>query len=132
MKRIGKAVLSFFLIGIIVTGACGCSALVIGAAAGVAGTYVWTQGNLELEVNYSADDLYVAARETLDQLNILVERDRHDRFGANISGRTDRGRKVLIKIEGRTEGSSVIRTRVGILGDRKESQMVMNAILRNV
>jgi len=124
----------FLVLGLAVmmVGTAGCSALVIGAAAGAAGTYIWTQGNLELEVNYSVDDLYVAAREALDQLNILIERDRHDRFGANISGRTDRGRKVLIRIDGRTERSAFIRVRVGILGDREESQMVMNAILRDV
>lgn len=110
----------------------GCSALLIGAAAGAAGTYVWTHGNLELMVNYSADDLYIATREALDDLNILIERDRHDRFGANISARTDRNRKVLIKIVGQTEESSKIRVRVGIVGDREESQMVMNVILRNV
>ena len=39
----------------------GCSALLIGAAAGAAGTYVWTHGNLELMVNYSADGYALSA-----------------------------------------------------------------------
>ena len=104
----------------------------VGVAVGAAGSYAWTNGNLELIAPHSADDLYIATREALDQLNILIERDRHDRFSANIAGRTDRGQKVRVKISGQTEDSASIRVRVGVLGNRDESQMVMNAILKNI
>lgn len=110
----------------------GCTALVIGSAVGAAGAYVWTQGNLQLNINHSAEDLYAAARETLDELDILVERDNHDRFGANISGRMASGSKVLIKIAGLTEYSAKIRVRVGVLGNLEQSQMIMNLILGKV
>lgn len=131
MLVINKICRLFFII-MLVCSLSGCATLWIGTAIGAGGAYVWTQGNLELTVDYSAEDLYAATREALDDLNILIERDRHDRFGANISGRTERKRKVLIKIVGQTEKTSKIRVRVGVLGDREESQMVMNVILRNV
>jgi len=119
-----------FGIGImLVVSLSGCSAMLIGTAAGAVGTYVWTRGNLEVTTQHSAEDLYFAARTALDDLDILVERDRHDHFGANISGRTSAGRKVLIKIRGRTEYTARIRIRVGVIGDRSESQMIMNAVL---
>ena len=108
----------------------GCSPILIGAAAGATGTHIWTKGNLELMTQFSAGDLYFATRNALDGLDYLVERDRHDRFGASISGRTSTGRKILIKIYGKTEETSKLRVRVGIIGDRNESQMIINAILR--
>ena len=128
MKKICLGLVVIFL----VVSFSGCTALMIGSAVGAAGAYAWTQGNLELTVQYSAEDLYTATRDSLDELNILVERDHHDRFGANISGRRESGSKVLIKIAGLTERSAKIRVRVGVLGSREQSQMIMNVILGKI
>ncbi len=132
MMGIRKKIITLLGVIFLTASFSGCSALVVGLAAGTAGTYVWTHGNLELYVQYSAEDLYSATREALDQINIMVERDRHNRFEADLYGRTERGRKVLIKITGQTERSAKIRVRVGIFGDQQEAQMILNVILGNV
>lgn len=110
----------------------GCVPVMIGAAATAAGGYVWTRGNLESTVEYSVVDLYAATRQALEECDVMVERDRHDRFEANLSGRSSDGRKVLIWIDGQTEYISQIRVRVGVMGDKHESQMLLNRILGNV
>ncbi|MEW5894833.1 MAG: DUF3568 family protein [Candidatus Omnitrophota bacterium] len=122
----------FLMLIFLAMSCCGCGAILVGTAAGVAGAYVWTQGNLELNVNYSVEELYQASRAALEELDFMVERDSHDHFEARISARSREQRKTLIRIEGKTELLSRIRVRVGVWGDRDESQIVMNAILRNV
>jgi len=110
----------------------GCAPVVIGTAATVAGGYVWARGNLELTVEYPAVDLYTAARRALEERGIMVERDRHDRFGASLSGRAHDSRRVTVRITGLTEYSSRIRVRVGAMGDQDESRVLMNHILKNI
>ncbi len=110
----------------------GCAPVLIGATAVAGGGYLWVQGNLELTVEYAAVDLYEAARQTLNDMDMMVERDRHDRFGAHMSARAVDGRKVLIRIDGQTEYVSRIRVRIGVMGDRQESQILMNTILGKV
>ncbi len=98
---------------LLIVSCAGCATVVVGAAAGLAGTYVWTQGNLEC-CHYSVDELYDATRQTLDELDYMVQRDRHDHFEADVSARTERGQKVLIRIEGETERLTRIRVRFGV------------------
>ena len=126
-QRAQLLMLSFFIVQF-----SGCAAVMVGTAAGVAGAYVWAHGNLELTANYPAEKLYDASRDVLDQMGFMIERDRHNRFNANISGRTPGGQRVLIRIEGQSEFSSRIQIRIGMWGDREQSQILLNRILRNV
>lgn len=131
MRTIGR----FFpiaILGVMSMAFSGCTALVIGVAAGAAGSYVWTRGNLELNTQYSVDQLYAGAMRGLEKLDIDVERDRHNQFEATIAARDSLGRKVMVRVNGQTEKSAKIRVRVGVWGNLNASQMIMNEILNSV
>lgn len=119
-----------FLLLFILT-AVGCVPLVIGAAAGVGG-YAWVKGELANDVNVSAEHLHRAASRAVKDMKLTIKEDRGDRLTAKIVAEFSDGTSVNINIAAKTERSSIVAIRVGLLGDKEKSQIVFNAIKKRL
>ncbi|MFP4473013.1 MAG: DUF3568 family protein [Candidatus Omnitrophota bacterium] len=109
----------------------GCVPLVVGAAAGT-GTYIWVKGNLEREMSVSVAELYRAARSALHDLGYSVEQDEEAHDEARLTGRTPAGTRVKIVMQGLTEHTSRVVIRYGIWGSEYMSQVILNAVIKNL
>ena len=119
-------ILMAFLMTVTTTSS-GCFWLVVGAAAG-AGTYAWVKGELTKNYNVSADRLHTAAIKGLKKIGTPIREDIHDRLSAKIASEFSDGAGISIKIEAVTEKAAKITVRIGALGDKTRSEMVLNAI----
>lgn len=109
----------------------GCVPLVVGAAAG-AGGYAWVQGKLVKEFEIPASRLHDETIDALKKLEMPVLEDESDRLTAKIRSEFSDGEKVTIDIEAVTEHTSKIEIRIGILGNRDRSQMIYDAVRKEV
>lgn len=117
-----SAVLASFVIG-----TAGCVPLIIGAAAGVGG-YAWVKGTLTKQFDTTAVQLYQATLKGLNELDLSVQDDEHDRLSAKIVSEFSNGKSIKININALTERVARIKIRVGILGDKSKSEMILNSI----
>jgi len=111
--------------------ASGCVPLVVGAAVGVGG-YAWIQGDLVKEMDVSAERLHVAAQRAMRDLKLAVMEDTGDRLAANIHAKFTDTTDVKISISAKTERTSTIKIRVGLLGDKEKSEIIFNAIQKQL
>jgi hypothetical protein len=128
MKKSLGMVLSLVLLAVSVSG---CVALAVGAAAGVGG-YAWVNGELVKEYQVSAEKLQRAATRGLKSQNVVISDQQGDRLSAKISGKFADGKKIAIAIEAMTEKSSKMKIRVGMFGDQTRSELIANAIEKNL
>ena len=110
----------------------GCVAMVVGAAAAGAGGYAWVKGALVKEYDVSAEQLYKATKAGLSGLAMGLTEDQADRVSAVLAADFADGAKVKINIEALTELRAQIRIRVGVFGDKTKSELILNAVERNL
>ena len=115
----------------VVMASAGCFAVLVGAAAG-AGGYAWVKGALVKEFNVSAAELHAAAAKGVGDLGLVVLDDRADRLTGYIRADFADGTHAKINIRALTELSSEMRIRVGLLGDKNQSEMILNAVRENL
>ena len=106
----------------------GCFWLLFGAAAG-AGGYAWINGEMEKEFAVPAQKLTDATVKAIKSLDLTILEKDADRISALIRSETVDGSKIKATITAITERSSKIKLRVGLLGDKAKSEMIMNAIM---
>lgn len=131
MKKILEKVKPVMLVAVFLISASGCVPLVIGAAAGVGG-YAWVKGELSHEVVVPAEKLHRAASRAMRDLKLAVYEDKGDRLSAKINAKFVDGTDVSISIEAKTELSSTINIRVGLLGDKEKSEMIFSMIKKRL
>ncbi len=131
MIRFPRNIVAFVQLFVLAVSLSGCAALVVGAAAG-AGSYVWVKGALVKEFEVPAQDLYQATKEGVSQLGLNINEDRADRISAVLAASFADGSGVKINIDALTEVRSKIRIRVGVFGDKGKSELIFNAIQKNL
>lgn len=131
MKRIFERLGALILGGVVLVGVSGCVPLVIGAAAGVSG-YAWVKGELAHEFNHSAEKAHRAVSRAMRDLKLAVYEDKGDRLSAKIHAKFSDGTDVNIFIEAKTEKACVVKIRVGLLGDKEKSEMVLSVIKKRL
>lgn len=131
MKRIFERLGVLILGGVVLVGVSGCVPLVIGAAAGVSG-YAWVKGELAHEFNYSAEKAHRAVSRAMRDLKLAVYEDSGDRLSARIHAKFSDGTDVNIVVSAKTERVSVVKVRVGLLGDKEKSEMILSAIKKRL
>lgn len=114
-----------------VTATSGCVPLLIGAAAG-AGGIVYVQGALVENIDETVEDIHEASLAALEDLNLFVTSDELNRHSAQIRAEYENGKKVHIKVDAITEFVSKVTIRVGIIGDREVSFLILDAIGENL
>lgn len=123
---VGGGLAAIFLIT-----AAGCIPLVVGAAVG-AGGYAWVKGELEKDYEVTAEKLHRAAVRGLRDLKLVVKEDKGDRISASIKAEFSDGTDVSIHVAAKTERVANIKIRVGLLGDKERSEMIINAIEKRI
>ena len=106
----------------------GCFFLV-GAAAGVGG-YVWVKGALEQNLNATAEQVHAATVKALNKLKLTTVSDQSDRLKSKVVAEFADGQNVNIDIDALTELTTKIRIRVGVLGDKAKSELILSKIKR--
>jgi len=132
MMRLSKQFILTVTLALSVVSLSGCVALVVGAAAAGAGGYAWIKGALIKEYDVSAEKLYKATKAGLDSLAMNVTDDRADRVSAVLAADFADGKKVKINIEALTEARAQIRIRVDVFGDKSKSELILQAIEKNL
>ena len=114
----------------------GCLAAAIGgvaAAGGVAG-YAYYKGGLAKDFNASVDNSWVAAKTSLQELQLPVVAEKRTDNGGYIESRTGDGQNVRISFETLpvkipAEGPRTdISVRAGVFGDRPLSERILSQI----
>ena len=105
----------------------GCVAILAGAA-GAAGGIVYTKGQLESHESESLDTVVAAIRKTIENEGFgdksITTKD--DAF--SLRGTDSDGTHVWISAQRKESGSTCLRVRHGVVGDKEQAQRLLNAI----
>jgi len=126
MKRIFTSAVFVLILFCSVLTLSGCWVL-LGAAAG-AGGYAWVSGVLQSEFEVSNEKLAAATEKGLKRLALPIKEKSVDHLTAKFKSELADGNDVTIDINAITEKSARIKIRVGLLGDQKQSEMIMDSI----
>lgn len=111
----------------------GCAALLVGGAAGGAGTAVWLSGKLAQQVNSPFDHTVEAAISGLKSLNLEIAKETKEGNMAQIKSRYTDGKTIWIDIRSVTDTSSKIEVRVGaVTGDKEAANKILSAIKKHL
>lgn len=111
----------------------GCAALLLGSAAGGAGTAVWLSGKLTQQVNASFESTIEAAKSGLKALNLEVTKETKEENVAQIKSKYSDGKTIWIDIRRITETSSKIEVRVGaVTSDKEAAAKILNSIKKHL
>lgn len=103
--------------------------LLIGGAAGGAGTAAWLSGKLTQQVNAPYDTTINAAKSALRSLNLEMTKETKEESVAQIMGKYSDGRTIWIDIHRISPNSSKVEVRVGAIGSNKtEASEIMKKI----
>ena len=130
VKTLKSFGLMMFL-GCLILAASGCVPLIIGAAAG-AGGVAYVKGGLEKNFDKPVDDIHRAGVRALKKLKMTIKDDVITQHNAKVKAVDSTGKKVELDIEALTEKAAKLRIRVGIFGDQESSQVILNAIQRQL
>lgn len=112
----------------------GCTALAIAgaAAAGVAGTYIYTEGRLESVEKAPLDRVYEATVRAMQDLEFELKEQSKDALQARVVAlRADKS-EVKVALEHKADETTDVRIRVGVIGDEAVSRTVLERIRRNL
>ena len=126
-----KNVLLTMTVGLMVVTTSGCVALLLGAVAG-AGSVVYVKGELEKNLDATVVKMHKASLAGLKDLDMFVLSDELNVHNASIRSEDAQGKKVTIRIDALTERSSKIKIRIGIVGNKTKSQIILDAIERKL
>lgn len=129
LRHFKSLYLSIILLSV-VTVSSGC-ALLVGAAAG-AGGFAYVQGDLQKNFDYPLDRIHKASARALRDIKAVVISDETDKHFSRIKFTLEGDKGGEINIKSLTEKASKLSIRIGIFGDETESQMVLNAIMKNL
>ncbi len=131
MKKLFKQIIFIACLGLFVITQTGCFALLVGAAAG-AGGYAWVKGALEQNFNANVTQVHSAILRAMQELKLAVIEDNYDHLKGKVIAEMASGEKVTTDINAMTEKVTKVKIRVGIVGDRSKSDMILTAIKKNL
>ncbi len=120
-----------FILTFLTMTASGCVPLVVGAAAG-GGAVAYAKGDLHKNFDNSVSDLHKASLAAVKNIKASVYLDKIGRHSAKIKFEFDDKEKGEIVIKALTERTATLKIRVGLLGDEIRSQMVLNALQKQL
>jgi hypothetical protein len=109
----------------------GCVAFAVGAAAG-AGGYAYVKGSLEKNYDHTVTEVHKAASKALRALDIQKTDSELNKHSSYIIGLLEEGKKVKVSVTALTERSSKLEIRVGLIGDKTVSRMILNSIEKHL
>lgn len=127
--RLGE-ILTLLLLFCFLIGGSGCAVFVAGAAgagAGV-GTYSYVEGNLKRDYMGPLPQVWKAALEALEQLEVSSDVESKDAFGGLVKGIMHDGTKFDVELKRISDTQTEVGVRVGIFGDRRKSELIQETI----
>jgi hypothetical protein len=111
----------------------GCPVIVGGAliATGAAGA-AWYQGELEWHHGGTYDRTWEATQAALKKFDIRVTKAEKGPLDGMIEGRKRDDTSVLVNIKARREGVTTVGIRIGLMGDRGQSDLIQRQIEANL
>ena len=125
-KKVQPMICAVLLISLVLTTS-GCFPLLVGAAAG-AGGYAFVRGALVKQFDVSATDLHQAVVKAIKSLDLDIKYDKGDRLSAKVRSEFSDGKDVKVDVVAITEETSQVKIRVGVVGDKLRSEMILSAI----
>jgi hypothetical protein len=110
---------------VLAVNASGC-ALLVGAGAGAAG-YAYLNGDLEKSYPGTVGRVWPCVKQTIEDMQMPVLSESVDELGGRLESRTADGRRVHIELEAKP-AVTVVRVRVGTIGDRDASHKILDRI----
>ena len=108
-----------------------CIPLLIGAAAG-AGGVSYAKGALSKNLEADVEETYKAALKALKGLKMFIKSEELNKHDAVVKAEFEDGEEVKVFIDAVTEHVSKITIRVGFMGDQDASQVILNAIQKQL
>jgi len=105
-------------------GGCG---FVAGAAVGGAGV-AWIKGEASKSYSRPVAEVYAAALEVLEGMHVVTTEKLSGDQVAIIKGRTAGGQDVSMRIERQAKGVSLVRLRIGLVGDKDYSTLIFEGL----
>lgn len=106
--------------------ATGCLFVAAGAATG--GTIVYVKGELQETFAAPIDKVSQATEKALAQLQVATDSAAKDGLVGHYIAHLADGTKVVIELTSTGTGSTRVGVRVGLVGDRAQSQRLLSAI----
>ena len=123
--------LTLIILGIFLIGASGCIALLVGGAAGGAGTAMWLSGKLSQDVNAPYERVITASKSALNSLKLAIARETREENVTQIRSDYYDTKEIWIDIKKLTEQSTRIEVRVGtVTPDKEAATKIMDKIKR--
>lgn len=110
----------------------GCVAAVVVGVAGGVGGYAWSNGKLSFTTPHDVKACHDAAIPALAELGVDVTSDNTDLLAGRIRGVTATGEDVKIDLEPQSIRVTKVDIRVGFWGNKTRSEMIANAIKKNL
>jgi hypothetical protein len=116
------------IIGFLMTMSFSGCALMVGAAAGGAGTALWLSGKLTDEVNAPYDRSVAATRKAFRSLGMAIEKETVTDEVTQFIARDKQERKVWVDVHPLAQNRSKVAVRVGWQGDKSSSNTIIESI----
>lgn len=113
-----------------VAGLAGCGFLAGAAVAGAGVVYV--KGEAHKRYPREVAEVFDAAISTLEDLGVMIGESLEGDELATIKGRTAGGQRLVMRIEREDQGITKVKLRVGLVGDRQYSQLILSRMDRNL
>ncbi len=108
----------------------GCGFLAGAAVAGAGVVYV--KGEAQKRYPREVAEVFDAAISTLEDLGVMIGQSLEGDKLATIKGRTSGGQRLVMRIEREDQGITKVKLRVGLVGDRQYSQLILSRMDRNL
>ena len=118
-----KKLLCVSSIALLMLGTSSCLVAVVGAAAG---TYAWVNGEVRNDEPATLDACYNAAQRAVKNLGYTKISDSKDATYGEIKARNAKDQAIRIRLEKKTSKSTEVRIRVGTVGSKETSSMILN------
>ncbi len=115
---------------LVVAGLAGCGFLAGAAVAGAGVVYV--KGEAHKRYPREVAEVFDAAISTLEDLGVMIGQSLEGDELATIKGRTAGGQRLVMRIEREDRGITKVKLRVGLVGDRQYSQLILSRMDRNL
>jgi hypothetical protein len=91
---------------------------------------IYVRGEASKLYPESASEVYEAALRALDDADVVVTEKLHGEETSTIRGRTAGGKELTMRIEPAGSGVTRVKLRVGLMGDRDYSALILNRLDR--
>ena len=103
---------------------CGCAALLVGGAGGV----VYYKGTLREDLDVPLDDVWEASMSTVEEMELDITGKAKDWLAGTIVALSAYGEEVKIVLKALPGEKTRVAIRIGVLGDREASRILLDAI----